>query len=55
MLIAPGLTTGYAPWPFPALQQAIEERDSGMAADEVKRVVAALKAGAARLRSIPTQ
>ena len=26
MLIAPGLTTGYAPWPFPALQQAIEEK-----------------------------
>ena len=55
MLIAPGLTTGYAPWPFPALQQAVEERDAGMAADEVKRVVAALRAGTARLKSIGTQ
>jgi N-acetylated-alpha-linked acidic dipeptidase len=52
MLIAPGLTTGYAPWPFPALQQAIEERDAAMFASESTRVVAALKAGAARLRSI---
>lgn len=50
MLIAPGLTTGYAPWPFPALQQAIEERDAAMFATESKRVVAALKAGVERLR-----
>ena len=51
MLIAPGLTTGYAPWPFPALQQAVEERDSAMAAVELKRIVSAIRAGAARLRS----
>jgi N-acetylated-alpha-linked acidic dipeptidase len=51
MLIAPGLTTGYAPWPFPALQQAIEERDAAMFVTESKRVVAALKAGAERLRA----
>ncbi len=29
MLIGPGLTTGYAPWPFPALQQAIEAEGCG--------------------------
>ena len=52
MLIAPGLTTGYAPWPFPALQQAIEERDAAMFAAEAKRVVAALKAGTDRLRAV---
>ena len=52
MLIAPGLTTGYAPWPFPALQQAIEERDAAMFATESKRVVAAIKAGADRLRAV---
>ena len=52
MLIAPGLTTGYAPWPFPALQQAIEERDAAMFATESKRVVAAIRAGADRLRSL---
>jgi N-acetylated-alpha-linked acidic dipeptidase len=52
MLIAPGLTTGYAPWPFPALQQAVEERDAAMFASESKRVVAALKAGTERLRGV---
>jgi N-acetylated-alpha-linked acidic dipeptidase len=52
MLIAPGLTTGYAPWPFPALQQAVEERDSAMATEEVKRIVAALRAGVSRLRAV---
>jgi N-acetylated-alpha-linked acidic dipeptidase len=51
LLIAPGLTTGYAPWPFPALQQAVEERDAGMFANEVKRVAAALRAGVERLRA----
>ena len=52
MLIAPGLTTGYAPWPFPALQQAIEERDAAMFATESKRVVATIRAGADRLQSL---
>jgi N-acetylated-alpha-linked acidic dipeptidase len=51
MLIAPGLTTGYAAWPFPALQQAIEERDQTMFTNEAKRVVAAIKAGTERLRA----
>jgi N-acetylated-alpha-linked acidic dipeptidase len=54
MLIAPGLTTGYAPWPFPALQQAVEERDRAMAAEESKRIVSAIKAGAARLKAATT-
>ena len=49
ILIGPGLTTGYAPWPFPALQQAIEEKDAAMFAAESKRVIAAIRAGAARL------
>ena len=52
LLIAPGLTTGYAPWPFPALQQAIEERDAGLFAGESKRVIAAIKAGTDRLRAV---
>jgi N-acetylated-alpha-linked acidic dipeptidase len=47
LLIGPGLTTGYAPWPFPALQQAIEERDANMFSTEAARVVRALRAGAA--------
>ena len=52
MLIGPGLTTGYAPWPFPALQEAIENRDGAMFDAESKRVVAALRAGTARLRAV---
>jgi N-acetylated-alpha-linked acidic dipeptidase len=52
MLIAPGLTTGYAPWPFPALQQAVEERDAAMFAAESRRVVTALRAGAERLSTL---
>lgn len=52
MLIGPGLTTGYAPWPFPALQEAVETKDTAMFARESARVVAALRAGAARLRSL---
>ena len=52
MLIGPGLTTGYAPWPFPALQEAIEAKDGAMFARESARVVAALKAGTARLRTV---
>ena len=52
MLIAPGLTTGYAPWPFPAMQEAIEARDAGMFAAEAKRVAAAIRAGAAKLQQV---
>jgi N-acetylated-alpha-linked acidic dipeptidase len=52
MLIAPGLTTGYAAWPFPALQEAIEERDAAMFSAEAKRVVAAIKAGTEKLKSV---
>jgi N-acetylated-alpha-linked acidic dipeptidase len=51
MLIAPGLTTGYAPWPFPALQEAIENRDAAMWTNEMKRVIAALGAGTASARA----
>lgn len=51
LLIAPGTTTGYAPWPFPGLQQAVEDRDPALFAGEAGRVAAALRAAAARLRS----
>jgi hypothetical protein len=52
MLIGPGLTTGYAPWPFPALQEAVEEKDAAMFASEVKRVIAAMRRGTERLRAV---
>jgi N-acetylated-alpha-linked acidic dipeptidase len=52
LLIGPGLTTGYAPWPFPALQEAIENKDAAMFDRESQRVVAALRAATERLRAL---
>ncbi len=49
-LVAPGLTTGYAPWPFPGVREAVEKRDRALFEAESAKVVAALAAGAARLR-----
>lgn len=49
-LIGPGLTTGYAPWPFPALREAVEKTDQRMFDAEAKHVIAAIEAGTARLK-----
>jgi len=49
-LIGPGLTTGYAPWPYPALREAVEKKDAAMFAAEMRKVVAAIQAGTARLQ-----
>ncbi len=49
-LIGPGLTTGYAPWPFPALREAVEKKDKAMFDVESRKVVAALDAGVVKLR-----
>ena len=49
-LIGPGLTTGYAPWPYPALREAVEKKDAAMFGAELKRVVAAIQAGTAKLK-----
>jgi N-acetylated-alpha-linked acidic dipeptidase len=51
LIYAPGLTTGYAPWPFPELRQAIEDRDQELFARGSERVVAALGEMAGRLRA----
>jgi len=51
LLTAPGTTTGYAPWPFPGLAQAVEDRDAALFDAESRKVVTALKAGAERLRA----
>ena len=48
-LLGPGLTTGYAPWPFPALREAVEKKDAAMFSAESARIVAAIDAGAAAL------
>jgi N-acetylated-alpha-linked acidic dipeptidase len=50
LLIAPGLTTGYAPWPFPALQQAVEERDAAMWTTESQRIISVINRADAGLR-----
>ena len=50
-LIGPGLTTGYAPWPLPALREAVEKKDKAMFDTEAKRIVAALDAGTAKLKT----
>ena len=51
-LIGPGLTTGYAPWPFPGLREAVEKKDRAMFDAEARKVIAAIEAGAARLREV---
>ncbi len=50
-LIGPGLTTGYAPWPLPALREAVEKKDKAMFDAEARKVVGALEAGTAKLRA----
>ncbi len=49
VIYAPGLTTGYAPWPFPELRQAVEDDDAALFARGSERVTAALLEMARRL------
>jgi N-acetylated-alpha-linked acidic dipeptidase len=57
VLYAPGLTTGYASWPFPGMTQAIKDHDATLWDKEQKKVLDCLKsattamAAAARLAS----
>ena len=57
-IYAPGLTTGYASWPLPAVRQALEEDKPELlatavakTADRIRQAAAALKAAADRARS----
>ncbi|MEI6246258.1 MAG: transferrin receptor-like dimerization domain-containing protein, partial [Acidobacteriota bacterium] len=50
-LIGPGLTTGYAPWPFPSLREAVEKKDAAMFDVEARKIVAAINAGTAKLKA----
>ncbi len=54
-LVAPGLTTGYAAWPFPGIREAVEKKDAPMFDAESRKVIAALKAGSARMRAAARQ
>jgi N-acetylated-alpha-linked acidic dipeptidase len=52
LLVAPGTTTGYAPWPFPGLVQALEDRDAALFASQAAQIEAALRAATERLTAL---
>ncbi len=52
LLYAPGLTTGYAAWPFPELTEAVENGDAVLFERGTGRVVAALEAASERLSRV---
>jgi N-acetylated-alpha-linked acidic dipeptidase len=39
-IYAPGLTTGYAAWPLPAIRQALEDKNPAQLAAAVSKTVA---------------
>ncbi len=49
VVYAPGLTTGYAPWPFPELRQAVEDDDAALFDRGAARAIAALTEMSRRL------
>lgn len=49
-LFAPGLTTGYAAWPFPELAEAVETGDRELFARGSEEIVARIGAAVERLR-----
>jgi N-acetylated-alpha-linked acidic dipeptidase len=49
LLYAPGLTTGYASWPFPGLTQAVKDHDAALWEKESGKVVERLGSAAAAL------
>ena len=48
-LYAPGLTTGYASWPFPAVVQALKERDPDAVQDRIRNVAERIDAGTQKI------
>jgi len=48
-LYAPGLTTGYASWPFPGIVQALKDRDADALQAEIRVVVERIDAGAQKV------
>jgi N-acetylated-alpha-linked acidic dipeptidase len=51
ILYAPGLTTGYASWPFPGVVQALKDRDPKALEEQIRNVGERLAAGTARLEA----
>jgi N-acetylated-alpha-linked acidic dipeptidase len=54
VLYAPGLTTGYASWPFPGVTQAVREREPGMLEHQTAIVIERLRAATERLGAART-
>ena len=48
-LYAPGLTTGYASWPFPGIVQALKDRDADELQAQIRMVVERIDAGAQKI------
>jgi N-acetylated-alpha-linked acidic dipeptidase len=48
-LYAPGLTTGYASWPFPGIAQALKERDPEAVQAQIRIVAERIEAGAQKI------
>ena len=48
-LYAPGLTTGYASWPFPGIVQALKDRDADELQTQIRVVVDRIDAGAGKV------
>jgi N-acetylated-alpha-linked acidic dipeptidase len=51
VLYAPGLTTGYASWPFPGLTQAVKDHDPALWDKEQKKVLDSLNAATGALEA----
>ncbi len=58
-IYAPGLTTGYAAWPLPAIRQALEDKSKArLAADlpptveRIKKATAAMESGRKHAQAI---
>jgi N-acetylated-alpha-linked acidic dipeptidase len=49
-LFAPGLTTGYASWPFPAVVQGLQDRDAAAVDAAIRSVTGRIAAGTAALQ-----
>jgi N-acetylated-alpha-linked acidic dipeptidase len=50
-IYAPGLTTGYAAWPLPAIRQALEDNDKSRLAGDVPLTVERIKKATAAMES----
>jgi len=51
VLYAPGLTTGYASWPFPGMTQAVKDHDAALWEREQKKVLDCLKSATAAMEA----